>query len=213
MAVRSPDIETGQCDMHLASLAFGLALSLVERRENGIVVNKWEPFLQLFKSVKAVAKYVCDKKNKRYPKYQEALSKINQTVFMINLPNDTRVAGALLMIQDTLRSMCALRYYASRCTALERIMIGREQWRQLAQFEAIMTPGMKLCFDVQGDRAEIAGETVLVLTMLKVDFEEQHVWSVVNVDANGWNVSDPFHTLPMVKMTNSVDVSALEGIP
>ena len=76
-----------------------------------------------------------------------------------------------------------------------------------------MTPGMKLCFDVQGEGAEIAGETVLVLTMLKVDFEEQHVWSVVNVDANGWNVSDPFHTLPMVKMTNSVDVSALKGIP
>ena len=49
--------------------------------------------------------------------------------------------------------------------------------------------------------------------MLKVDFEEQRVWKVVNVDADGWDVSDAFHTLPMVKMTNSVDVSALEGIP
>ena len=199
--------------MHLAALAFGLALSLVERRVNSVVANKWSPFLNVYKSIKNIAKYVCDKKNKRYPKYQKALAGIFQDVFMIKLPNDTRVAGALLLIQDALRSLFALRYFATVNEGLDKMMIKPEQWRQLAQFEAIMRPGMKLCFDVQGDRPEIAGETVLALAILKSDFAEENIYKVVDVDAAGWSADTPFNSLPMVEMTNDPNVSTLKNIP
>eukprot|EP00957_Ditylum_brightwellii_P110016 8391959-Ditylum_brightwellii.AAC.1 len=89
--------------MHLCNLYAGLALSLVECKIDGKVVNKWHPFLDLHQKAKKVAKFVCDKKNKCYPQYENALSD-KGGVIMINLPNKTCIAGVLLMIKDCLRS-------------------------------------------------------------------------------------------------------------
>ena len=55
-------------------------------------------------------------------------------------------------MKDTLWSMGALAYCVTRCRELENLMISKDQWAQLAQFEAILRPAMRLCFDMQGDR-------------------------------------------------------------
>ena len=54
------DKSVSKCDLHLSSLGIGLALSLVQRRKKGNVVNAWLPFLDLFDMLKMAVKYVFD---------------------------------------------------------------------------------------------------------------------------------------------------------
>ncbi len=87
------------------------------------------------------------------------------------------------MIQDALRSMHSLRYYAMKNEKFrKKFLSSRKQWRQIAQFEAIMYPAMRLCFDSQGNRPEIAGEMVLSVIQLKVEYLYTKEYDVVDVD-------------------------------
>ena len=67
------------------------------------VVNYWAPFQDLYKCLKDSTKYVFDKKNKRFPDYQATLREMNKPVIMVLIPNTTRVAGALIIMQDSIR--------------------------------------------------------------------------------------------------------------
>ena len=110
----------GRCDMHFIDLANGLALSLVERKANTVVINYWAPFQDVYKVLRAAFKYLLDKKNKRFALYQTALVGIHQCVIRPSLPCTTRVAGALIVHQQSLRSMHGWRFYSSRCDFLRR---------------------------------------------------------------------------------------------
>ena len=72
MGIRDEETKDGQFDMHLGALAAGLALSLVERRRDKKVINRWEPFMGLYIKLKKVVKYMFDKKNKRFVQYERA---------------------------------------------------------------------------------------------------------------------------------------------
>lgn len=61
---RVPGLKNGTCDMHTANLTSGLALSFVERRVAGKVVNYWSPFRDLYAQLKSRVKYLFDRKNK-----------------------------------------------------------------------------------------------------------------------------------------------------
>ena len=124
----------GRCDMHFVDLANGLALSLVERKANKKVINYWAPFQDLYKVLRAAFKYLFDKKNKRFGLYQKALARIHQRVIRPSLPCTTRVAGALIVHQQSLRSMHAWRFYSSCCDGFEALLPTRAQWRCIAQF-------------------------------------------------------------------------------
>ena len=87
----------GRCGMHLANLAAGLALSLVEREQNKKIINYWKPFQDLYKFLKVAFKYLFDKKNKRFGHFKMVLAKVSQPVIMASLPPSTRVAGSLLV--------------------------------------------------------------------------------------------------------------------
>jgi hypothetical protein len=178
-----------------------LALSLVERRVNNKVVNYWPPFQDLYKQVKKCANYVCDKKNKRFEDYQKKLL-INQQmdVIMINMPATTRVSGALLLIQDFLRSMHALLFYATKTDGFESICLARSQCKQLAEFEAIMRKAHLLGFQVQTDRPEVAAELPLLLTLLITHYTEDTEYEVVDTSQD-WSPSTKFEDLPRRTMT------------
>ena len=139
--------EDRRCDMHLALLALGLALSLVKSTQDKKVINFWPGFQDLYKALKTAMKYIFDKKNKRFDQYSGALKKRGQNVIIVPLPNKTRVGGAGILIQAALRSIHALLYYASRCEPFRKLCPKRGQWRQIAEFEAVMRPALSLCFD------------------------------------------------------------------
>ena len=109
LAKQEPD---GSCDMHLGNLLTGLALSIVERKKGGKVINYWPPFQLLLKKSKNMAKYVCDKKNKRFEYIVRFLERMGRVIKVINIPCLTRVCGVWLLIQDCLSNMHALRLYA-----------------------------------------------------------------------------------------------------
>ena len=54
------ETSTGRCDMHLANLAAGIGLSLVERKQNKKVINYWNPFQDLYKFLKVAFKHIFD---------------------------------------------------------------------------------------------------------------------------------------------------------
>jgi hypothetical protein len=198
------DAPDGCCEMHLGALAAGLALSFVERRQDGKVINYWAPFRDSYKILLSGLKYVFDKQNKRYTAYQTFLASLSKPAIRVILPNSTRIAGVLLVIQHALRSMHALRLYASDCTALENKILTLAQWEQMAQFESVIRKAMYFCFDVQGNRVEIAGEMPLTLLVLWANYKYKKEYDVVDVNSKDkWTADTSFDNLPRVKMTSS----------
>jgi hypothetical protein len=199
--------------MHFVDLANELALSLVERSANKKVINYWAPFQDLYKVLRAAFKYLFDKKNKRFGLYQKALARIHQRVIRPSLPCTTRVAGALIVHQQSLRSMHAWRFYSSCCDGFEALLPTRAQWRCIAQFEAVMRSGMALCFHSQKDRVETAGEMVLALVELSANYQSHDVYEVVHVDGDAWLATTSFDDIPRVKMTISKETATAKNIP
>ena len=208
------DVPDGRCDMHFAALALGLPLSLVQRRVNKQVVNYWAPFQEPYLALKKAMKYVFDKKCKRLSDYREVLSNISTDVFIVGLPNHTRVGGAIILLQESIRSLHALRYYATQRQTFSNIMPHMSHWRQLAEFEAIMRPAKGLCFDFQRDRVETGGEMILGLIDLQVDYDDVKIYDVVDVDSKTeWKPEKLFDELPRKKMTTDSIISSEQNIP
>ena len=73
---------------------------------------------------------------------------------------------------------------------------------------------MAICFDSQGDCVEIAGEMVLVLIELKVNYECEDMYNVVDVnDYDKWVATTPFRKLPWIQMTTNREMSIARNIP
>ena len=204
----------GTCDVHLANLHVGLALTIVERKEGGRVVNKWKDFHDLQGRMKEMVKYVCGKRNKsKFEEYKDALKIVRQGVICINLPNETRVAGVITLIKECLRSMNALQYFSEKNAGFHDKVLDRHEWKTIAQIEGVIAESAKFCFTTQSNRVETAGETIIQLLHLKELYETQKVFSVVNVNASEeWPATKSFDELPRVKMAVDEETSKQMGI-
>jgi hypothetical protein len=209
------DADDPSCDMHLVSLANGLALSFVERKKDKKVINYLPAFRKPYDDLKKMIKYLFDNKSKRYPAYQTMLRKQGEEVFRVPLPNSTRVGGVWLLIQGALRSKHTLAFYAAKNSQFMKVTISQDKWVLMAQFEGIMRSGMRLCFEKQGDRVEINGELVLALIMTKINFAYEDTYDVVDVmdESKEWRASSAFKDLPVVKMTTNPERAQKEGLP
>ena len=203
--------------MHLGQLLTGLALSIVERKKNGEVINHWEPVQVLYKKTKEMAKYVCDKKNKRLDALLRFVESIGKLFRVINIPNLTRVCGVWLLIKDCLCEMHVLRLYGMELSAFDNLVLSREEWKQLAEFEAVMRTACVFCFGVQADRVEVACEIIFMLSRMKMAYEETTEYDVVDTSGS-WNGDTAFDDLPRIKMTrepnqqNSLSTASIELI-
>ena len=200
--------------MHLAALALGLPLSLIQRRVNKIVVNYWPTFQEPYLALKKAIKYIFDKKCRRFNDYRQVLSAICLECFIVGLPNHTRVGGAIILLQESLRSFHGLRYYGTQRLSFSNVMPTISHWRQLAEFEAIMRPAKQLCFDFQRDRVETGGEMILSLIDLQVDYDDVKVYDVVDVNVGTeWAPTELFNNLPRKKMTTDSNIASENDIP
>ena len=64
--------------------------------------------------------------------------------------------------------MFAMKQYATVCEKFEQLQLVRSKWRELAEFEAVARPSVRICFSTQSNRPEAGGEIVLDLIDLKV---------------------------------------------
>ena len=199
--------------MHLAGLLLGLATTVVQRKKNKKVVNAWPAFLDLLKFLKTAMKYVFDKKNKRVGDYRMVLELVKITVICCELPNSTRIAGVVLLFQRFLRSLHGLRYYAMQRPEFARLMLSPLQCRQIAEFEAVMRPTQKICFDFQQDRVEVRAETALTLINLKVDYEDNEIYEVIDVGGvKEWEPNCSYDKLPTIKVATTNEVAEANNI-
>ena len=201
--------------MHIANLFLGLSTSLTERRDGGRVVNRWAPFQDLYKNTKDMMTWMFGRKNKgRYADYEKKLREVFHKVFCADLPNDTRVGGSYNLLRDALRSMFALCYYAEQNRMFYGINLSKAQWKQIAQFVAIMSRSVNICFVSQKDRVETAGEMIIELIRLKEYYDCTEIYEVVDVNSKKeWPADTPFKDLPRVKMAISEDVAEKHNIP
>jgi hypothetical protein len=205
----------GECVMHIASLMLGLALSLVERKSGNVVVNRWAPFQDLFKLVKAMMTHLFGKKNKgRYADYEKTLKRAGQKVYIADLPNDTRVAGSLNLIRDAMRQAYALQFYAEKNKTFENKVLNKREWKQLAEFEAVMSPSGAFCFTSQSDRVEACGETIIELLRMKDVYDNETIYEVVDMTSRSeWSADTPLDSLPRIKMATTQAVAEQVDIP
>jgi hypothetical protein len=200
--------------MHKGALMLGLSLSLVQRQECGVVVNKWAPFLDLYKDLSAMMHFGFGKRGKRYQDYKQTLERIQEVVFVADMPNDTRVAGCWNLMRDSLRHMFALTYYAEQKRDFCRKILDASQWAQLAEFEAIISATGEICYSSQSNRVETAGEMVLELAFLKFGYDHNNVYEVVDVRAKKpWPAEKTFRELPKLRMATSATVGRAKNIP
>ena len=59
------------------------------------------------------------------------------------------------------------------------------------------------CFDTQGDRPEIASESLLALMELRIKYEYGKEWDVVDIEAGPWDPDMKFENLPRVTMSSN----------
>jgi uncharacterized protein YcgL (UPF0745 family) len=200
--------------MHIANLNLGPALSLVERRSNNVVVNQWDPFQRLYKALKEMVTYLFGKKSKtRFTDYEKVLKREGQPVFIIDLPNDTRVAGAYKLIQASLRQAFTLQFFAQQNKNFAAKFLNKGDWKQLAQFEAIMAPSAVFCFTSQSDRVEASGEIVIELLRLKDIYDNEEVFDVVDMNVReDWSADTKFDDIPRTLMATTQEVADVQNI-
>ena len=78
-------------------------LSLATRFAGGNAINRRAPFQDLWKASKKKSKWLCDRKNKHY-EHHEKMMLYSGGTRVRRLPNETRVAGVLLLLQDLICS-------------------------------------------------------------------------------------------------------------
>ena len=140
------------------------------------------------------------------------LNSVGQDPKMIPLPNDTRVSGQFLLVQGSLCCMNGLRLYALKTASFEPKNLSRQEWKQVAEFEAVMAVGHLLGFDSQSDRPEVAAEMPLRLSLLKTHYEEEDEWEVVDVTKD-WRANASLDELPRLKMTTSEEKAEEDSLP
>ena len=147
------EIPDGSCDMNFANLYTGLDLSLMTHSAGGNVINRLAAFQDLWKVAKKMLKCLCGKKNKCYEQYEKMMGDSGGTRDL-RLPNETRVAGVLLLIQDFLCSFHTICEHGNKFSTFNILVLPRVAWQQLSGFEAIMRKAYSLCFESQSNHPE-----------------------------------------------------------
>ena len=103
---------------------------------------------------------------------------------MVIIPGHTRVANVFLFFQSAIRSMFGLCYYATQRIIFEAKSLSLDQWKQIVQFKAVMRKAFLFCFETQGDRPDIASESLLTLVELRISYKYGNQWDDVDIETN-----------------------------
>lgn len=137
--------------MHTQELVVNHAFGIRTRTLNKIVVDEFEPGMRCREKVKKLLSFIMNRKAKgRFREYQTLL-KANCGIAgnVLELPNDTRVAGTYRMFLSCLRAKRGISLFSTQSTLSGKIdktdmALSRTDWIQISEFEAIL----KVCHDL-----------------------------------------------------------------
>ncbi len=131
------------CQMHAQELVLKHALGLCNQRKGGSIVDLFPAGKDLRDVCKAFASKVMDKKSKHTLTEYEALSEETYHVTPCHLliPNETRVSGTFTLFTSLLRARSLIQLFVAKfINDYKNCIIHSEQWKLVAEFQAVMTP-------------------------------------------------------------------------
>lgn len=151
--------DKGTCGMHQCELIMKHATGQVTRSRQSVVVDSFTELDHFRKKMKKFCSWMMEGKSKdRFMKYNDYLkSQANTTGgLVLALPNDTRVAGTVLMYQSMLRSYYDLTWYLQSdiCpVAFKNLQPTPAEWQLVAEVEAVLRSTQVLSIALQTNMA------------------------------------------------------------
>jgi hypothetical protein len=147
--------DKGTCGMHQCELIMKHATGQVVRSRRNVVVDSFPEMESFRKKMRKFCGWMMEGKSKdRYMKYNDYLKEnVNaQGGLVLALPNDTRVAGTVLMYQSMIRSYYDLNYYllSANCpAAFKSLAPTKAEWKVLTEIEAVLRSTQVLSIALQ----------------------------------------------------------------
>ena len=131
------------CQMHAVELVLKHSLGLLDRRKDGAVSDSFQEGKDLRDLCRDLASKVMDKKAKgRFHEFEQLSLKIfHVKPIKLKTPNATRVAGDYILLVSLLRAKSLLQVLmgeSSYTAVYKNYIIASEQWKTIAEFEAVM---------------------------------------------------------------------------
>lgn len=150
--------EGGKCDMHKAELMIKHATGLATRSKDKRICDSNPSFVNVYKKFFAFASWLMSGHAKSRIENLKAYSiQRNKVVVDIVIPNATRVAGCVLLIQFLMRNKFPMDEYCFRLfggdAEFKKRYPTQAQWNQLSQFEGVLAPLQRFSISLQSDEA------------------------------------------------------------
>ena len=135
--------------MHTQELVITHALGIRTRKKKGVVVDSFDLGKNLREKVKALLSFIMDRKAKgRFREYCSYCHESTGTKgLVLEIPNDTRVAGTYRMFLSCLRSKKAITQFglvSSHAEKMVNLNLTKKDWNVLSEVETIL----KECHDL-----------------------------------------------------------------
>jgi hypothetical protein len=191
----------GTCTMHTVSLALEHATGLKTRRRGRTTVDKFPAFVDQYKRAKDCFGWLMNTKAKsRFSKYEVFLQPHGRSALKVYLPNATRIAGIHRMYVSGLRSRWNLDLFLSVSPVGKTCptILTNEDWKQIAEHEAVLMRLSELTQMVQTDRPGSISIAWLMCFLVYMDYVACESFLVAEVDENAswrddesdkWNAS------------------------
>ena len=193
----------GQCTMHLVQLAIGHALGLKTRSNNRIVVDKFQHGADIIKIARDVVAFLNPKKShSNFVLFKQTAKEWGLDVIKMDLDNETRVSGALRLLQAVLRSKPAIELHqASSRSNANFPAITPQNWVQIAEFEAILREVGNHAFTVQNDMPGSSALSWVWTSFVKHSLACGQFDVVDLLRRYSWNANTLFKDLPLATMS------------
>jgi hypothetical protein len=177
------------CMMHTQELVVTHALGIRTRKRRGVVVDSFEKGKNIRDKVKSMLTFIMDRKSKgRFREYCTFCCENTGTKgLVLELPNDTRVAGTYRMFLSCLRSKKAISQFgsvSSHADKMSALLLTRTEWNVLSEVEAILLECHELAMESQVDSVGASSYSYYAVQECKQKLKNAEGFDVINVHLN-----------------------------
>jgi hypothetical protein len=192
------------CAMHTQELVITHALGIRARKQGGKVIDAFPEAKRLRSAVKELLSFIMDRKSKgRFREYAEFCKDHCGTKgVVLELPNDTRVAGTYRMYLSCLRSKRPINLFASSVNYADKMRdknLELRDWTLLSEFEAVLKECHDLAMQSQVDMVGYNSFSYYAARLIKNRLAKLTIFDVIDIRMN-YSPSLTRENLPMNKI-------------
>ena len=174
------------CLMHTQELVVTHALGIRTRKCKGKVVDSFEKGKSLRDKVKGLLSFIMDGKAKgRFREYCIYVSEHTGTKgLVLELPNETRVAGTYRMFLSCLRSKKAITQFSTTSSHADKMVdsvLTRTEWNVLAELESILLECHELAMESQVDCVGASSYSYYAVRECKERLKSADMFEVIDI--------------------------------